>query len=129
MKAMVLNAPRPVGEDPLRLEEVPPPVPGAHEIRIAVRVCGVCHTDLHTVEGEIALPKLPVIPGHQVVGVVDQAGPGVTRWQLGDRVGVPWLYSTDGTCFYCRHDEENLCDHAQFTGLHVNGGYSEYITV
>lgn len=129
MKAMVLNSPRPVGENPLQLEEVPAPVPGAHEVRIAVRACGVCHTDLHTVEGEIALPKLPVIPGHQVAGVVDELGQGVLSFRAGDRVGVPWLYSVDETCYYCTHGLENLCDHARFTGLHVDGGYAEYITV
>lgn len=129
MKAMVLNAPRPVGENPLRLEQVPAPVPGAHEIRIAVRVCGVCHTDLHTVEGEIALPRLPVIPGHQIVGVVDELGQGVLSFRAGDRVGVPWLNSVDETCYFCTHGKENLCDHARFTGLHVDGGYAEYITV
>lgn len=129
MKAMVLEKPRPVGESPLQLREVPAPVPGAHEIRIAVRACGVCHTDLHTVEGEIALPKLPVTPGHQVVGVVDELGQGVLSFRAGDRVGVPWLYSVDETCYFCTHGLENLCDHARFTGLHVDGGYAEYITV
>lgn len=129
MKAMQLQAPLPVGENPLRAVEVETLTPQAHEIRIAIHVCGVCHTDLHTVEGEIALPKLPVIPGHQIVGVVDQTGIGVSHFKLGDRVGVPWLNSTDQTCYYCRHGEENLCDHAQFTGLNVNGGYAEYITI
>ncbi len=129
MKGMVLNAPRAVSENPLQLEEVATPAPGAHEIRIAIRVCGVCHTDLHTVEGEIALPKLPVIPGHQIVGVVDELGEGALSFRKGDRAGVPWLYSVDETCYYCKHGEENLCDHARFTGLHVNGGYAEYITI
>ncbi len=129
MKAMVLHQPRPVGENPLVFEEVPTPTAGPREIRIAIHVCGVCHTDLHIVEGEIPLPKLPVIPGHQIVGVVDQVGQGVTRFHIGDRAGVPWLYSTDGTCYYCRHGEENLCDHARFTGLHVDGGYAEYVIV
>ncbi len=129
MKAMVLQQPRPVDENPLAFEDVPTPIAGPREIRIAVQVCGVCHTDLHTVEGEIALPKLPVVPGHQVVGVVDQVGAGVSQFRIGDRVGVPWLYSTDGTCYYCQHGEENLCDHARFTGLHVNGGYAEYTVV
>src|SRR5512135_130484 len=118
MKGMVLYAPRAVSENPLQLEEVATPSPGAHQIRIAVRVCGVCHTDLHTVEGEIALPKLPVIPGHQIVGVVDAVGEGVLSFRTGDRVGVPWLYAVDETCYYCTHGEENLCDHARFTGLH-----------
>lgn len=129
MKAMVLNVPRPVGENPLKMSDVPTPTAGAQQIRLAIRVCGVCHTDLHTVEGEIPLPWWPVIPGHQIVGTVDQVGEGVAAFHLGDRAGVPWLNSTDGTCYYCRHDEENLCDHAQFTGLNVDGGYAEYITI
>ncbi|MBI4785730.1 MAG: zinc-dependent alcohol dehydrogenase family protein [Chloroflexi bacterium] len=129
MKAMVLHQPHPVGENPLQFENVPTPAPGAHEIRIAVRVCGVCHTDLHTVEGEIALPKLPVIPGHQIAGVVDAVGQGVLSFRVGDRVGVPWLNWVDETCYYCTHGQENLCDNARFTGLHVDGGYAEYTLV
>ncbi len=129
MKAMVLERPRPVGENPLVMQEVEAAEPGAREIRIAVHVCGVCHTDLHTVEGEIPLPRLPVIPGHEIVGVVDRVGAGVTRWRTGDRVGVPWLHSTDGTCYYCQHHQENLCDHAEFTGLDADGGYAEYARV
>lgn len=126
---MLLEAPRPVGENPLRLEDVPTPTPGPHQIRIAVRVCGVCHTDLHTVEGEIALPKLPVIPGHQLIGMVDAVGEGVLGFRTGDRVGVPWLNSVDETCAYCKRGEENLCDNARFTGLHVDGGYAEFTIV
>ena len=129
MNAMVLHQPHPVGENPLQLEDVPTPTPDAHEIRIAVRVCGACHTDLHTVEGEIALPKLPVIPGHQIAGVVDAVGQGVLSFRVGDRVGVPWLNWVDETCYFCTHGAENLCDHARFTGLHVNGGYAEYAIV
>jgi alcohol dehydrogenase, propanol-preferring len=126
---MVLEQPRAVSENPLHLEEVPTPAPGAHQLRIAIRMCGVCHTDLHTVEGEIALPKLPVVPGHQIVGVVDQVGQDVSSLRVGDRVGVPWLNSVDGTCYYCTHGQENLCDQARFTGLHVDGGYAEYAVV
>ncbi|HEX7592675.1 MAG TPA: zinc-dependent alcohol dehydrogenase family protein [Anaerolineae bacterium] len=129
MKAMVLRRAKRVDENPLEFAQVETPLPRANEIRIQVRVCGVCHTDLHTVEGEIALPKLPVIPGHQIVGRVDRAGQGVTRFRVGERVGVPWLNWTDGTCDYCQRGEENLCDHARFTGQHVDGGYAEYTVV
>ena len=129
MKAQVLKQPNKIDNDPLNFEQVDTPTPGANQIRIAVSVCGLCHTDLHTVEGEIALPKLPIIPGHQIVGVVDQVGQGVTRFRIGDRVGVPWLNWTDGTCDYCKRGQENLCDNARFTGLQVNGGYTEYTIV
>jgi propanol-preferring alcohol dehydrogenase len=87
----------------------------------------MCRTDLHIVEGDIPLPKLPIIPGHQVVGMVDQLGQGVTSIQVGDRVGVPWLASTDGSCPYCTSERENLCDQGRFTGQHVDGGYAEYL--
>jgi propanol-preferring alcohol dehydrogenase len=91
-----------------------------------VHACGVCHTDLHEVEGELALPRLPVIPGHQIVGIVDKVGAGVTRFREGDRAGVPWLYSTCRECDFCLGGQENLCEQARFTGLHVDGGYAEY---
>jgi propanol-preferring alcohol dehydrogenase len=94
-----------------------------------VRACGVCHTDLHTVEGDLALPKLPLVPGHQVVGTVEARGKGATRFALGDRLGVPWLYHTCGRCEFCKRGLENLCANAQFTGLHVDGGYAEAMTV
>jgi propanol-preferring alcohol dehydrogenase len=129
MKAMLLSRARRAEENPLEFTDVETPAPRANEIRIAVRVCGMCHTDLHTVEGEIALPKLPVIPGHQIVGVVESAGQGVTRWRVGDRVGVPWLNWADGTCDFCRRGQENLCENARFTGQHVDGGYAEYAIV
>jgi propanol-preferring alcohol dehydrogenase len=124
---MVLPAPRPVEESPLSLRDLPTPQPGPGEILLRVRACGVCHTDLHTVEGELALPRLPVVPGHQVVGTVAEVGEGVRTFRPGDRVGVPWLYSSCGTCAFCRRGEENLCENAQFTGLHVDGGYAEYM--
>jgi propanol-preferring alcohol dehydrogenase len=126
MKAMLLSAPAPIEASPLALDELPRPDPGPGQIRIRVRVCGVCHTDLHTVEGELALPKLPLVPGHQIVGVVDALGAGVTRFQVSDRVGVPWLHQACGTCDYCQRGAENLCESAQFTGLHVDGGYAQY---
>ncbi|MCL4396424.1 MAG: zinc-dependent alcohol dehydrogenase family protein [Chloroflexi bacterium] len=129
LNAMVLVRARRAEESPLERVEVETPTPAGSQIRIAVHACGVCHTDLHTVEGEIALPKLPVIPGHEIVGVVDQVGASVTRFKVGDRVGVPWLNWTDGTCDYCKRGQENLCEHARFTGQHVDGGYAEYTLV
>ena len=94
-----------------------------------VRCCGICHTDLHIVEGDLSLPCLPIIPGHQIVGFVEARGSHVRTHKEGDRVGIPWLHSTDGTCYYCRHGSENLCDNAQFTGFHVDGGYAEFAVV
>jgi alcohol dehydrogenase, propanol-preferring len=129
MRAMVLHKPGPVEEAPLRLEEVTLPVPHDGEVRVQVRCCGICHTDLHIVEGDLALPHLPIIPGHQIVGFVEALGPHVRMHKEGDRVGIPWLHSTDGSCYYCRHGSENLCDNAQFTGFHVDGGYAESAVV
>jgi alcohol dehydrogenase, propanol-preferring len=126
---MRLEHPRPVEGSPLRLEDLPTPTPGRGEIRVRVRCCGLCHTDLHTVEGDLPLPKLPVVPGHQIVGIVDALGSGTHIFKQGDRVGIPWLHSTDNLCDYCRRGLENLCDHAQFTGYHVDGGYAEYTAV
>lgn len=127
MKAMLLNRPRPVAESPLALVEMVPPLPGPGEIQIRVEACGVCHTDLHTVEGELPLPQLPLIPGHQIVGTVTAAGAGAGRFRPGEQVGVPWLYATCGACSFCQQGRENLCAAARFTGYHVNGGYAEYV--
>jgi propanol-preferring alcohol dehydrogenase len=125
MLAMQLLAPWSVDEnDPLVVSELPEPEPGPGQILLAVRACGVCHTDLHTVEGELALPHLPLTPGHQVVGEVKALGKGVTRFQVGDRVGVAWVHTTCGVCRFCRCGQENLCEQAQFTGLHAPGGYA-----
>jgi alcohol dehydrogenase, propanol-preferring len=129
MRVMQLEAPRPVEDSPLRLVEAPTPVPGPGEVRVDIRCCGVCHTDLHVVEGDLPLPTLPVVPGHQIVGFVDARGPGVHRLKEGDRVGIPWLYSTDGVCNFCRRQNENLCEQARFTGYHANGGYAEACVV
>ncbi|MGQ9710739.1 MAG: zinc-dependent alcohol dehydrogenase family protein [Anaerolineae bacterium] len=129
MKAMVLHSPRPAEEAPLEMRDLPLPEPGAEEIRLRIRACGVCHTDLHTVEGDLPLPKLPVVPGHQVVGMVDAIGEKVHRFTVGQRVGVPWLYRTCGTCAFCRRGMENLCRQARFTGLHADGGYAEAMVV
>lgn len=129
MRAMLLSRPGRIQDEPLQLTQLDTPSPGPNEIRVSVHACGVCHTDLHIVEGEVAAPSLPIVPGHQIVGVVDALGKGAARFRIGDRVGIPWLNWTDGTCQYCRREEENLCEHARFTGLHVNGGYAEYTIV
>ena len=129
MKAMTLRSPRPAEESPLEMTDLPVPEVGAEEIRLRVRACGICHTDLHTVEGDLPLPKLPVVPGHQVVGIVDAVGEKVSRFAIGQRVGVPWLYRTCGTCEFCQRGLENLCRQARFTGLHADGGYAEAMVV
>lgn len=126
MKACVLHAPAGVETNPLQFSDVPTPAPGRGEVRVRVKMCGVCRTDLHVVEGELAPRKSPVIPGHQIVGVVEQCGEGATRFQPGARVGIAWLHQTDGSCEYCRAGMENLCDHPAFTGWSVDGGYAEY---
>jgi propanol-preferring alcohol dehydrogenase len=126
---MVLREPRPVEENPLEVVDMPAPEPAPGQIRLRVRACGVCHTDLHLVEGEIPSFRLPVVPGHQIIGRVEALGEGVERFAVGDRVGVPWLYSTCGRCDYCQRDLENLCDEARFTGQHADGGFAEYMVV
>jgi propanol-preferring alcohol dehydrogenase len=110
----------------LRLAEVPLPRPEANQILIRVHACGVCRTDLHIVDGELTEPKLPLIPGHEIVGRVAQVGEKVDNFQVGDRVGVAWLASTCGICRYCKKEQENLCDNAQFTGYTADGGFAEY---
>jgi len=127
MKACILRAPAPINTAPLEFTDVPVPDPAAHELLIRVNYCGVCRTDLHIVEGELPPRKSPVIPGHQVVGVVEKLGSGARRFPIGARVGVAWLHRTDGTCAFCRSGAENLCDGPSFTGYTVNGGYAEYI--
>jgi len=122
MRAMVLEA---VGQ-PLREKELPVPRPNPEQLLIRVHACGVCRTDLHIVDGELPNPKLPLIPGHEIVGTVVETGERVQRFRVGDRVGVPWLGHTDGTCRYCRRGQENLCDNPLFTGYTVDGGYAEY---
>ena len=126
---MVLERHGDIGSAPLRLEDRPVPSPGPGEILLRVRCCGVCHTDLHIVEGELPEIELPRIPGHQIVGMVEECGPEADRFERGRRVGVPWLYSTCGACRYCTTGKENLCPAALFTGLDVDGGYAEYVTV
>jgi propanol-preferring alcohol dehydrogenase len=129
MKAMLLRKPSLIEERPLEWTEVSRPKPEPGQIRLAVRACGVCHTDLHTVEGDLTLPKLPLVPGHQIVGVVEVCGAGATRFEVGQRVGVPWLYCTCGRCEFCACGLENLCVDARFTGLHADGGYAEAMVV
>lgn len=126
MKACVLRSPAPVDTNPLEYTEVPQPQPGRGEALVRVNFCGVCRTDLHVVEGELPPRKPHVIPGHQVVGVIERLGEGASRFQTGTRVGIPWLHSTDQSCEYCRAGKENLCDHPIFTGYTVNGGYAQY---
>ena len=123
---MVLTEPRPAEENPLELRDVPAPDPGPGEIRIRVRACAICRTDLHIAEGDLKLKKSPLVPGHQIVGVVDARGHGVTNLREGDRVGVAWVHSTCGECHYCRKNLENLCDRARFTGWDVDGGYADF---
>ncbi len=129
MKAMRLQQPKPAAENPLHWVDTAVPEPGVDQIQINVSVCGVCHTDLHTVEGELQLPKLPIIPGHQVVGTVAKIGANVDHFLPGDRVGVAWLNWTCGTCHYCQTGQENLCERARFTGLHADGGYAQKMVV
>jgi len=109
--------------------DLPAPVPGPGEVRLRVETCGVCRTDLHIIEGDLPLPKLPLVPGHQIVGIVDRVGEGVTRFRIGDRLGIPWLFSTCGQCAFCVRDQENLCDLGRFTGYHEDGGYAEFAVV
>lgn len=130
MKAMVLRAFGPVEPGPLERCRVPTPEPGVGEILVRISHCGVCHTDLHTVEGELQGVSLPRVPGHEVVGTVAGAGEGTSgRFATGERVGVAWLHSACGKCRFCRSGRENLCPDAVFTGLSADGGYAEYLTV
>ncbi|UCD19060.1 MAG: zinc-dependent alcohol dehydrogenase family protein [candidate division WOR-3 bacterium] len=127
MKAMVLQRQASLEEDPLELLELPVPEPRPDEVRIRVTVCGICRTDLHVVEGELPAHKLPIIPGHQIVGMVEKLGSKVVNWSGGERVGVPWLYRTCGECRFCRSGRENLCDNPWFTGYDADGGFAEYM--
>jgi propanol-preferring alcohol dehydrogenase len=129
MKAMILKDFAPVEKNPLDLVDLAVPEPSPEDILIHVNVCGVCHTDLHTVEGELPEAKLPIIPGHQVVGTVEKRGKNASRFEEGERVGVAWLYSADTTCSFCTRGNENLCLDGRFTGFHENGGYAEYIVI
>lgn len=121
MRAQLLTA----AHRPLAMTDLPPPEPAAGEVLIAVRACAVCRTDLHIIDGELTRPKLPLVPGHEIVGTVVETGAAVDRFRVGDRVGVPWLGWTCGVCEFCRSGRENLCDRARFTGYQIDGGYAE----
>ena len=123
MRAMVLDRPGVA----LRAADVPRPEPRPGQVLVHVLACAVCRTDLHVIDGELPHPKLPLIPGHEVVGEIAALGSGVERVALGDRVGIPWLGWTCGECSFCRAGRENLCEHARFTGYTVDGGYAQYL--
>jgi len=129
MKAMILKNFALIDQNPLELTDIPVPEPCPDDILIRINICGVCHTDLHTVEGELPEAKLPIIPGHQVIGRVEKRGENANRFKKGDRVGVAWLHSSCGSCGYCRGGNENLCENARFTGYSANGGYAEYMVI
>jgi propanol-preferring alcohol dehydrogenase len=122
MRGMLLEKPG----DPLRLAELPMPTPGPGQLLLHVRACAVCRTDLHVVDGDLTRPKLPLVPGHEIIGTVAELGEAAKRFKIGDRVGVPWLSWTCGECSYCKNGRENLCDLAKFTGYTLDGGYAEY---
>ena len=123
MRAMVLDKPR----QPLQLRDLEKPRPAKGQLLVRIATCAVCRTDLHVVDGELPDPKLPLIPGHQIVGFVEEIGKEVnSKFKVGDRVGIPWLGWTDGECVYCRSNRENLCDQARFTGYTIDGGYAEF---
>ena len=122
MRAMILDQPR----QPLVLREVPIPTAGSGQVLVKVSACAVCRTDLHVVDGELLEPKLPLIPGHEIVGHIEALGEGVVQFQVGERVGIPWLGWTCGECDFCRSGRENLCDRARFTGYTIDGGYAEF---
>ncbi|TKB78016.1 MAG: zinc-binding alcohol dehydrogenase family protein [Nitrospira sp.] len=129
MRAMVLDRQGPVESSPLQLRDLPAPTPGPGDVLVKVHVCGICRTDLHVIEGELPEATLPLIPGHQTVGMVERLGSGVRSLKEGDRVGIAWLRQTCGACEFCRSGRENLCRQAQFSGYHVNGGYADYAVV
>src|SRR5215471_10059401 len=122
MRAMILNRPH----EPLSQAEVAEPNPGSGQVLIRIQACAVCRTDLHVVDGELPHPKLPLIPGHEIVGTVVAGGSEAHRFNIGDRVGVPWLGWTCDACKYCRSGLENLCEHAHFTGYTLDGGYAQF---
>jgi propanol-preferring alcohol dehydrogenase len=129
MKAMAIEQPAPIESDPLKAIELEVPDPGPGEIRVKIATCGVCRTDLHVAVGDLP-PRHPrIVPGHEVVGIVDKRGVGAARFQQGERVGIAWLRETCGICIYCRRGRENLCPNARFTGYDHDGGYAEYAVV
>ncbi|HMJ04620.1 MAG TPA: zinc-dependent alcohol dehydrogenase family protein [Chthoniobacterales bacterium] len=126
---MILSQQRAVEEAPLQMTEMPEPRAGLREVRVKVNVCAVCRTDIHIAEGDLALHKTPVIPGHQIVGRIDQVGEGVTGLRVGQRIGIAWLREADGTCGFCRRGRENLCPPSRYTGYDADGGCAEYAVV
>jgi propanol-preferring alcohol dehydrogenase len=129
MKAWILEKQAPITEKPLRLAEVPTPHAGDGEIRIKILVCGICRTDIHIAEGDLPLRKSPLIPGHEIVGVVDEVGKNVKRFSIGDKAGAYWLYSSCKKCKYCLSQRENYCPHVKCTGWDQDGGFAEYFTI
>lgn len=129
MKAMVLRRPAPIETEPLEFTDIPIPQPGPSEILVRVKFCGICHTDLHTVEGELPLVTTPIVPGHQIIGIVEKRGEKTKRFKVGERVGMAWLYSTCGSCSFCQSRNENLCSESRYTGYHEDGGYGQYTIV
>ena len=121
MRAMILEKPG----VPLRLLEKPDPIPGPGEVLVKISACGVCRTDLHVVDGDLTEPKLPIVPGHEIIGTISALGEGVDHFKLGERVGIPWLGRTCGCCFYCESGAENLCDEPGFTGYQIDGGFAD----
>ncbi len=126
MKACVLRQPAPIESNPLEYTHLAKPAPTGNQVLVRVNACGICRTDLHVIEGELPRRKSPIVPGHQVVGVIEAIGERAQQHAIGTRVGIAWLHSTDGTCEYCRANKENLCDNPTFTGWTVDGGYAEY---
>lgn len=129
MRAWIVDRPGPIETGPLRLVDRPIPEPGPGEARVRVRTCGVCRTDLHLAEGDLPPRRHGVVPGHEIVGVVDALGPGASRFALGDRIGIAWLRQVCGTCRFCRRGDENLCVAPRFTGWDADGGYAEYAVI
>jgi propanol-preferring alcohol dehydrogenase len=129
MRALILDKQAPIKSAPLRLAELPDPEPAANEVRLRVSVCALCRTDLHVIEGDLAPHRLPIVPGHQVVGLVDRVGAACRRLRVGERVGIAWLRGTDGSCEYCRRGDENLCPASRYSGWDADGGYAELAVV
>jgi len=129
VRALVLRGQGPISTHPLRPEEREVPEPGAGQVLVRVGACGICRTDLHVIEGDLPPVRMPIVPGHQVVGRVERLGAGAGRFRCGDRVGIAWLRGTCGACAYCRTGRENLCERPEFTGYHVDGGFAEYAVV
>jgi propanol-preferring alcohol dehydrogenase len=126
MRAMVLSEQKLVSQSPLICQDIDEPVAAEGEVRLKVSVCAVCRTDIHIVEGDLPLHRTPIIPGHQIVGRIDQVGPNITRLRVGQRIGVAWLREVDGSCNFCQRGSENLCLNSRYTGYDINGGYAEY---